>query len=194
MSTHQTANPFDPEQFRVTDTLGITGDGIKKELTRIRVGKPKKSSFFRVHPNESYRIPVSVIEDLSGGMKEEYLVMPHMALQYAEETTPKLLVLCVDKMGIPFLWLAPRVDATSPMRANLWNETALKGLDLALTKWVRLSANMHEGCYNVHTAGEEPDPVWPELTMAQLMELGFGEERVIRSDQHPLIRQLLGRD
>ena len=194
MSTHQTANPFDPEQFRVTDTLGITGDGIKKELTHVRVGKPKKSSFFRAHPDEIYRIPVSVIEDDSGGMKDEYLVMPNIAFQYAEETKPKLLVLCVDKMGIPFLWLAPRVVDDSPMRTNLWNETALKGLELALSKWVRLSANMQEGCYTVHTAGTEPDPVWPDLTMAQLIELGFGEEKIIRSDQHPLIRKLLGRD
>ena len=194
MSTHQTANPFDPEQFRVSDSLGITGDGIKKELTHVRVGKPKKSSFFRAHPDEIYRIPVTVIADDSGGMKDEYLVMPNIAFQYAEETTPKLLVLCVDKMGIPFLWLAPRVVDDSPMRTNLWNETALKGLELALSKWVRLSANMPEGCYTVHTAGAEPDPVWPDLTMAQLIELGFGEEKIIRSDQHPLIRKLLGRD
>ena len=84
--------------------------------------------------------------------------------------------------------------ADSPMRTNLWNETALKGLELALSKWVRLSANMQECCYTVHTAGAEPDPVWPDLTMAQLIELGFGEEKIIRSDQHPLIRKLLGRD
>lgn len=194
MSNSDAPNPFDPCLFRVSGTLGGTGDGIKKELTHVRVGKPKKSSFFRVQPDVSFRLPVSVIEDQSGGMKEEYLVMPNIAAEYAEETTPKLLVLCVDKMGVPFLWLAPRIDESSLMRTNLWHETALKGLDLAQTKWVRLAANMHEGCYNLHSAGTEPDPVWPDLTMAQLIELGFGEDKVIRDDQHPIIRKLLGYD
>ena len=111
-----------------------------------------------------------------------------------EETKPKLLVLCVDKMGTPFLWVAPPQAEDRFQRTNLWNSTALKALRLAETKWVRVTANMVEGAYNTHTSLSTEEPDWPELPMSELLKLGFGEERVIRDMNHPLVRRLLGRD
>ena len=187
-------DPFDPAQFRAPNTLDGSGDGIRREFTQILIGKPKKSSFFRSHTDPNYRLPVNIIEYDSGMMKEEFLVMPTVAEALVEETKPKLLVLCVDKMGTPFLWLAPRQAEDGFQRTNLWNTSALEALRLSETKWVRMSANMAEGAYTIHTSSSDSEPDWPDLPLSELIKLGFGEERVIRDMNHPVVKRLLGRD
>jgi len=185
-------DPFDPAQFRAPNTLDGSGDGIRREFTQIRIGKPKKSSFFRSHADPAYRLPVNIIEYDSGMMKEEFLVMPTVTEALVEETKPKLLVLCVDKMGTPFLWLAPRQAEDGFQRTNLWNTSALEALRLSETKWVRMSANMAEGAYTIHTSSSDSASDWPGLQLNELIKLGFGEERVIRDMNHPVVKRLLG--
>jgi hypothetical protein len=187
-------DPFDPAQFRAPNTLDGSGDGIRREFTQIRIGKPKKSSFFRSHADPTYRLPVNIIEYDSGMMKEEFLVMPTVAEALVEETKPKLLVLCVDKMGTPFLWPAPRQAEDGFQRTNIWNTSALEALRLSETKWVRMSSNMAEGAYTIHTSSSDSEPDWPDLPLSELIKLGFGEERVIRDMNHPVVKRLLGRD
>ena len=187
-------DPFDPAQFRAPNTLDGSGDGIRREFTQIRIGKPKKSSFFRSHADPTYRLPVNIIEYDSGMMKEEFLVMPTVTEALVEEAKPQLLVLCVDKMGTPFLWLAPRQAEDGFQRTNLWNTSALEALKLSETKWVRMSANMAEGAYTIHTSSSDSAPDWPDLRLNELIKLGFGEERVIRDMNHPVVKRLLGRD
>ena len=185
-------DPFDPAQFRAPNTLDGSGDGIRREFTQIRIGKPKKSSFFRSHADPTYRLPVNIIEYDSGMMKEEFLVMPTVTEALVEETKPKLLVLCVDKMGTPFLWLAPRQAEDGFQRTNLWNTSKLEALILSETKWVRMSSNMAEGAYTIHTSSSDSEPDWPDLPLSELIKLGFGEERVIRDMNHPVVKRLLG--
>ena len=185
-------DPFDPAQFRAPNTLDGSGDGIRREFTQIRIGKPKKSSFFRSHTDPAYRLPVNIIEYDIGVMKEEFLVMPTVAEALIEETKPKLLVLCVDKMGTPSLWLAPRQAEDGYQRTNLWNTSALESLRLSEKKWVRMSANRAEGAYTIHTSSSDSAPDWPDLQLNELIKLGFGEERVIRDMNHPVVKRLLG--
>ena len=185
-------DPFDPAQFRAPNTLDGSGDGIRREFTQIRIGKPKKSSFFRSHADPTYRLPVNIIEYDSGMMKEEFLVMPTVTEALVEETKPKLLVLCVDKMGTPFLWLAPRQAEDGFQRTNLWITSASEALRLSETKWARMSANMAEGAYTIHTSSSDSAPDWPDLQLNELIKLGFGEERVIRDMNHPVVKRLLG--
>lgn len=187
-------DPFDVAQFRAPNTLDGSGDGIRKEFTHIRVGKPKKSSFFRSHPGSAYRLPVYIIEDDSEMIKQEYLVIGSAVESLVEETKPKLLVLCVDKMGTLFLWLAPRLVEDGFQRPNLWNSSALEALARSETTWVRMSANKHEGAYTRHTSSSDEEPIWPDIKMSELIRLGFGEKHVIRDTDHPLITRLWGRD
>ena len=185
-------DPFDPAQFRALNTMDGSGDGIRREFTHILTSKPKKSAFFRSHAEPTYRLPVNIIEYNSGMMKEEFLVMPAVTEALVEETKPKLLVLCVDKMGTPFLWLAPRQAEDGFQRNNLWNTSALEALRLSETKWVRMSANMAEGAYTIHTSSSDSEPDWPNLPLSELIKPGFGEERIIRDMNHPVIQRLLG--
>ena len=189
-----TPDPFDPAQFRAPNALDGSGDGIRKEFTHIRVSKPKKSRFFRSHTDPTYRLAVNIIEDDSGMIKEEFLVIGAVTEELIEETKPKLLVFCVDKMGTPFLWLAPRQVENGFQRPNLWNTTALEALRLSDTKWVRMASNAAEGAYSIHSSRSVEEPNWPELSMSELIKLGFGVERVIRDISHPMVKRLLGGD
>jgi hypothetical protein len=186
-------DPFDPSLFRADTTLDTTDIGITLVMTHIRVGKPKASMFFRAHPDEDFRMPINVIEDDSGGMKETYLVTPKVASVMPGDVKPKLLVLCVDKMGTSFLWPAPRLADDGNSRSNLWNETALKALLQAETVWTRMQADTYSGAYKVYTADYDDPPQWSNLSMNELIKLGFGEDKVIRDVDHPVIRRLLGR-
>ena len=164
-------DPFDPAQFRALNTMDGSGDGIRREFTHILTSKPKKSAFFRSHAEPTYRLPVNIIEYNSGMMKEEFLVMPAVTEALVEETKPKLLVLCVDKMGTPFLWLAPRQAEDGFQRNNLWNTSALEALRLSETKWVRMSANMAEGAYTIHTSSSDSEPDWQTFRLVNLSNL-----------------------
>lgn len=188
-----TPDPFDPARFRAPNTLDGGGDGIRREFTHIRVGKPKKTCFFRAHTDPDYRIAVYVIEDDQSMPKDNYLVIGDMVKALIEETKPKLLVLCVDKMGEPFLWVAPPQAEDRFQCSNLWNSTALKALKLAETTWVRMMANMSAQTYTIHTSPSAEEPDWPELPMNELIKLGFGQERIIQDMAHPLVMRLSGR-
>ena len=53
-------------------------------------------------------------------------------------------------------------------------------------------ANMGAGTYDVlEAAAQFPDPVWPEFTLQQLLELAF-KNRVIDTMDHPVLRRLRG--
>lgn len=188
------ANPFDPAQFRVSNTLSPGSDGIRREVTHIKTGKPPRSSFFRSHPDSRYTLDCFMLEDDLNGMRETYLVMPNVAEAIIEEVKAKRIKLCVTRQGVPFLWEIVRPLDDGFARRNLWHETALKAADISETKWTRVVANMSEGAYTIHTSESADEPDWPELTMQELLELGYGEDRTIRDTNHPLIRRLLGRD
>ncbi len=135
-----------------------------------------------------------MIEDDLNGMKETYLVMPQVAHALTEEVKAKRVKLCVTRQGVPFLWEIARPSDDGFTRRNLWHETALKAADISESKWTRVVANMSEGAYTIHTSASVEEPQWPELTMQELLKLGYGEERTVRDLHHPLVRRLLGRD
>ena len=53
-------------------------------------------------------------------------------------------------------------------------------------------ANMPAGTYDVlEAAGQFPEPVWPEVSLQQLLEIAF-KGRVIDTMDHPVLRRLRG--
>lgn len=193
-ATDPSADPFDPSQFRAASVLSPGGDGIRREITHIKTGKPPKSAFFRSHPLSDYMLDCFMLEDDAGGMRETYLIMPEVADSLIEEVKAKRIKLCVTRQGVPFLWEIARPLDDGFGRRNLWHETALKAAELSETKWTRVLANMQEGAYTIHTSDSVDEPQWPVLSMPELLRLGYGEDRVIRDMHHPLVRRLLGLD
>jgi hypothetical protein len=182
-------NPFDPAALRLSQDYAA-GLGVKKELLTVPVRKPDKAWFVRVHPEAAYRLETAVLE-----LKEEretYLVAQPLWAELAGEPTfsPRLLATAVNRQGVLFLWPVrlPGLDG----KLDAWSASALEAVELARTRWVRVSANLSLGAYDVHTAtGNLPEPKWTEKPLAELLAVAF-KGRLIDSLDHPVLRKLRG--
>jgi hypothetical protein len=70
----------------------------------------------------------------------------------------------------------------------------LQAAKLAEEKWVRVSANMSLGGYEVFEAlGNLSDPEWPDdgINFGRLLEIAF-RGRIINSLDHPIVKKLRG--
>jgi hypothetical protein len=187
MSDSSAPDPFDPASLRLSQDFA-SSIGVKKVLTTIPCRKPNRHEFVRVRPGEEWRLETGVFEDKVN--REVYLVQPNLWAELAGEVYPVCLFLAVNRQGDVFLW--PAKLPGSDGRSNTWNDSALAAARLAESRWVRVAANMAGGMYDVYeAAGELSDPIWPELTLQEILKLSF-KDRFIQSLDHAAIRALKG--
>jgi hypothetical protein len=189
-STTKTApNPFDPATLRINSALA-TGGGAEKLLLSVNVQKPPKQVFVRVNPDPSLRIPIALLE--LKDERETYAVVPDVAQQIPSEVKHVDLRLSVTQQGMPFLWPVPLPP--SDRAENSWSMTARTAAEQAERNWVRVTSNMSAQCYDVYVAqSSAAEPAWPSKTLQELLQLAFGNGRLIDSLEHPVIQRLLGR-
>lgn len=180
------ADPFDPARLRLTEATQI---GVKKAVTVITYSKPNRQQSVRVHPSEDYRMQTALFTDEVN--REAYLVAPNLWDELAGEIQPTFLFAGITKTtNNVFLWPCRVPDADG--RRNNWHFSALRAAEMAMTKWVRVQANMADGKYDVFEAtGTIPDPDWPEMTFRDILKTAF-EDRFIDSIDHPILKQLRG--
>lgn len=177
----------DFNSLRLTQDYGGQFD-VVRVITRVPVGKPPKSSFFRVHPGAAFAFETLLLELKESN--EQYIVTAAAASTIPELVRAVRLHLAVDQQGNPYLIPLPLPNASGAW--NPWHQSLNQALQLAMKKWTRISANMAAGSYDVFVAqGALGEPVWPDKTMEELLEIAF-RDRIISSDQHPVIAQLLG--
>jgi hypothetical protein len=182
-------DPFDPATLRLTQEFVATA-GVRKAIISVPVRKPDKSWFVRVHPDPSYHLPVAVIELKED--REVYLIAPALRAELATESTfkIKMLATAINRQGVLFLWECnmPRADG----RADEWSRTALEAVEMATKGWIRVTANMSLGAYDVYQANAQlSDPDWPTATMGELLRIAF-KDRYIDALDHPVLRKLRG--
>jgi hypothetical protein len=124
--------------------------------------------------------------------RETYLVARPLWHQLATEAAlkPKLFVTAINRLGVLFLWEAnlPRSDG----KVDHWSRSALDAIDLATRSWVRVSANMSLGAYDVlQASGQLSEPEWPSQTFTELLRIAF-RDRYITDPNHPVLRRLRG--
>ena len=91
-----------------------------------------------------------------------------------------------------FLWPVPM--PTPDGRTLAWHTTAREASERAIDKWVRVVANMSAGAYDIWEAEADiANPDWPEHEFLKLLEIAFGNGRLIDREDHPVLQQLLGR-
>ena len=123
--------------------------------------------------------------------REAYLVSAELWGELAGEIQPTILFAGVTKnTNNVFLWPVRMPDTDG--RCNPWHLSAMRAAELAITKWVRVQANMADGKYDVFEAtGPIPDPEWPDMTFRDMLKLCF-DNRFIDSLEHPILKQLRG--
>ena len=126
-----------------------------------------RSFFVRIRDSD-YREQVAILE-----LKEEretYVVAPSLVPELAGEVRLVEIRLCISRSGVVFLWPVPLPAEDG--RSHAWHETAREAAELAETRWVRMSANMGAGCYDVAMAPDGvSDPKWPEHTFRNCLGL-----------------------
>jgi len=188
--TQQTASSTatDLKALRLSANYGATL-GVKKLLTTVPVGKPKKPQFFRTHAAEDMTFPAMILELKES--RESYVVMPDVAQPISELVRPVTLHAAIDRQNNVFLIPVPLPDESGTR--NPWHESLAQAVGLAKVKWLRITANMHIGGYDINVAeGALPEPEWPVHTIEALVEVAF-RGKIITSLEHPVVQSLLGR-
>jgi hypothetical protein len=181
-------NPFDPAALRLDQSYADTV-GVKKLLTTVPVRKPNRQDFVRVHPDPVFRLtPAAIIEVKED--REVYLVTPSMAQALPGEFSMVTLVTAINRQGTLHIW---PIKLPSPEgRLNEWHRSAAEAAERAMKKWVRVTASMSLGAYEIFEAsGDLPEPVWPDYSLGEILKIAFRDRIVDRVD-HPLVQRLQG--
>ena len=181
----QQKSPF--SSLRLTQNFGETL-GVKKVLTTVPVGRPSKDRFFRTHPSPSWVFPGWILENKAAG--ETYLVSAEVASALGDQVRAVELYAAIDRQNNPFLIPIP-LPGPNGVR-NRWHESLAQAVEKAKSVWIRISANKDLGGYDIFEATAKlPDPVWPDTTMDELLEVAF-KGRIITTLDHPIVQERLG--
>jgi len=122
--------------------------------------------------------------------RESYLVVHTVAQEISELVRPVQLHAAIDRQNNIFLIPVP-LPGESGTR-NPWHESLAQAVEHAKMKWIRITANMHIGGYDIYEAeGVLPEPEWPEHDIEALGDVAF-RGKIISSLDHPVVQSLLG--
>jgi len=176
------------KSLRLPPNYGATL-GVKKLLTLVPVGKPKKPQFFRTHADIDMTFSAMLLEQKES--RENYVVLPDVAQEISELVRPVQLHAAIDRQNNVFLIPVPLPGEDGTR--NPWHESLAQAVEYAKLKWLRITANMHAGGYDVYEAeGVLPEPEWPTHDIDTLVEVAF-RGKIITSLDHPVIQTLLGK-
>jgi hypothetical protein len=189
-SKYTSAAPSDEDAFlsslRIDQSYAAATVGVRKVLLTVPVRRPSKDEFFRVHPE--HFLDCFAVE--LKAERETYFVTSSVAPVIAEFAEPVRLRYCVSRQGVVFLWPVklPREDR----RADAWRTSAAEAAGLAERKWIRLAADMHLGAYQTFEAvADLGDAAWAKESWLDVVKIALRDRR-IDSENHAVIRQLLG--
>jgi hypothetical protein len=178
---------FDFEQLRLSQDFAAA-TGVTKMLKTVRVDKPNRQDWVRVHPDEGMRFPTPVLELKTE--KETYLVTPDLWGELREELIPKILFTTMNRQGVLSLWPIRLPDQDG--RIDDWNRSALEAAQVAMREWVRVTSNRSLGAYEVfQTNATLPEPEWPDVDFQTILRVAF-KDRFIRDLDHVVVRRLRG--
>jgi len=184
-----TVDPFDPAALRL-DQSYIETAGVKKLLTTVPVRKPNRQDFIRVHPDPAYRLSPAAIIELKED-RETYLIVPGVATEIPGEFVSATLHITISRQGVLIVWPVklPGPDG----KYNPWHRSAAEAAERAMTKWIRITSNMHLGAYEISEATANfADPQWPELSLPEILKIAF-RDRLVDTIDHALIQRLNGK-
>ena len=126
--------------------------------------------------------------------REIYLVSSELRPLLTNEPTfsGRALFTCINRQNDVFLW---PIRLPSPEgRRDEWSRTASEAAMMGKDRWVRITANMSLGAYDVHEAsGDLLEPSWPEKSLQELIRIAF-KDRMIDTADHPVLKRLRGEE
>ncbi|HWZ90621.1 MAG TPA: hypothetical protein VNW92_17295 [Polyangiaceae bacterium] len=174
---------FNLEALRLSQNFAETA-GVEKRGA-MRLGKPPKHSFFRVHAGLTFLTRLLEF----GESKDTYLVAAELCDSLASLLRLVDLRVYVTLDGVVGVWPLAIPD---PLRPNRWHTSALEIAHAAETRWIRMAANQAVGAYDyVIALGDLKDPSWPTTSLEDIIREAF-KDRFIEQTDHPVLRALRG--
>jgi hypothetical protein len=162
----------------------VEAAGIKKDFSIVRVKKPHRQEFIRVHPEWSLETMMYFDQD----ERAHYIVNPSLYGLLEGELIPKILFPYVSIKRVLKLWPIRMPDAEGKL--DDWNRTALEAAKIAKEKWVRVASNRALGAYErFFPPGAVREPEWPDINMQTIVDIAFKDFR-IDNENHPIIKSL----
>ena len=188
------SNPFENlEDFKVSQDFNEFETAIDYSVIPLR--KPGRQQWFRVNPELQLDNVCFLDVEQDEGSPESFLLTGSVAPQLREMpgVTKRSLRVCVCRPNnTPFVW-AIKLPKGSGTKHDEWGRSALDAARRAETEWIRMNSDMKLGAYKCFTSSAcWEEPVWPELDMTEVLKRSVGEQHIIASVDHPVIRQLQG--
>jgi hypothetical protein len=185
--TQPAPDPFDLASLRLNSSFLETA-GVKKLLTTVPARRPGPQDFVRVHRAPDYRENFAMI-DLKDD-REDFLVRPELLPELAGEVVYKTIFTAINRQGVCFLWPI-RLPAPDDRKSD-WARSAREAAEMAMSKWIRLRANMSLGAYEITQAESIiAEPTWPELPFQELVRIAF-RDRMVTTLDHAVVKRLRG--
>ena len=185
--TTSAPDPFDLASLRLNPSFVETA-GVKKLLTTVPARRPSPQDFVRVHPSPDYRENFAMI-DLKDE-REDYLVRPEILPDLAGEVVYKTIFTAINRQGVVFLW-SIRLPAPDDRKSD-WPRSQREAAEMAMSRWVRVKANMSLGAYEIAMAESVmAEPVWPEFSYQELVRIAY-RDRMIATLDHAVVNRLRG--
>jgi hypothetical protein len=190
-SSQEGLNPYQPEDLWIDLDKLHAAAAVNRPITTIPSRKPNKHEFFRTHRGEKYWHPMAFVEF----ERVLYPVHPDMVRHFdAGDIFYAIPVLCISKSGQLFLW---PLKVSNQGRANTWNDSALAIAKQATEKWVKIRSRLEDGKGQGYYQEEVPlgvfdEPVWPNLTPKQVLDIAFKGGLIIDKVDHLVIQKITG--
>ena len=187
-SQPESATGFDISSIRL-DTDFATRSRLERPLLSIPIRKPGRNDFVRTHSDPAFSLDVGLIR-IGDEQEEIFIVMGSMLALLEKEIRPSRLFLTCTTTGVIAVW--PVNLPRSGGNADGWSPSALQIAEMAKTQWVSCRSNLSLRAYEaVVGVGGPGEPVWPQKSFAELLEIAF-RGRIIASTDHPVVRRLSG--
>ena len=190
-------DPFDIDNVRYAEAEYTHGDvDADKHVNAIRVRKPvSNKEWFQVHPSQDYQMSAALYErETPESTKPEQWFVPK-PLRYLfnpRAITPVMFRLAVTSLDVPFLWPVKRPRAGMRDSKNYY-DVLDEIVEAAEINWVMIEWNNASRVYDHWTAPDDlGDPKFPEMSMLDLLRLGFNGRALDRRD-HPVILEQQGK-
>jgi hypothetical protein len=187
-SGNEASDPLDLTNLRLSQSFTQTA-GVKKLLNTVRVRKPGPEDWVRVHPDPQMRVNSWMYTDKDE--REEYLVTGAAISELAGHCSFRTLYTTVNRKGEVSLWPVRLPDPDGGKELD-WYRSAREAAELAMTRWVRIKANLGLGAYDIFkTEACIAEPAWPEEDFQQIIRTAF-RNHVISSADHLAVKRLHG--
>jgi hypothetical protein len=191
-----TINVFDFDAIRLPPDFEREG-GVRRQLTRLSVRKPRPQEWIRVNPDPAYsaRVATIVYKEGDDSKEEIYLVAPHLIRDLEPELTYTTLYLAISRQGSLFIWPCRDPNPESK-RGDIAATSRIEAAQAAMQRYVRVQwrSPAYEYSFRDETI-VEVEPTWPDKPFKELGDLAVTKMGMLISDlNHQVVKIIQGRN